>query len=121
MQTLTVQEFQERMKAQGVTRREDVAFKCPMCKTVQSLADWLDAGIPAEEAEGKVGFSCIGRASKEPQRAFEKPKPGRGCDYTLGGLIVLNDVEIITEDGRTVPAFELATPEEAQGHAAARG
>jgi hypothetical protein len=42
--------------------------------------------------------------------------PGRGCDWTLGGLIGFSRLIVITPNGGRHPRFEPATPEEAQAH-----
>lgn len=74
-------------------------FRCVKCRGVQTIQDFLDAGISEEEALKRVHFSCIGRWVK-----------GRGCDWTLGGLFQVHKVEVIVP-GRTEPtmSFEFAT------------
>lgn len=44
MQTMTLEEFQAALKAQGVPGVY-AAMKCPMCQTVQSCADLIAAGV----------------------------------------------------------------------------
>lgn len=116
MNTLTIPEFHAALKAQGVGAREHCAFKCPICKTVQSAANWIRAtGRSFEEIEKSLGFSCIGRAiNAGPHK--NGSKPGKGCDWTLGGFFKLHKLEIVDEAGKHHPMFELATPEEAQAH-----
>lgn len=115
-QQITLAEFQERLKAQGV-EREDAAFRCPMCGTVQSMRTLIEAGAGAsvDEVEKYIGFSCVGRWTHQlgPSEAREK-HPGEGCNWTLGGLFKTHDLEVVTPDGATHPHFEPATPEEAQ-------
>jgi hypothetical protein len=117
VKTYTVDEFHAEMKAQGVKAREDVAFKCVMCGTVQSVRSLLDAGVDAAHAEKYIGFSCEGRwrgakpTFKNKKRANPKV---RGCDWTLGGLFKLHEVEVTLPDGRPQPTFALASPQEAQ-------
>lgn len=77
-------------------------FKCPACKHVASVKDYLDAGAP----ENAVAFSCVGRWLHEKSDAFSN-KPGP-CNYAGGGLIGLNPVEI---EGRTGRLFDFAEPE----------
>lgn len=117
---LTVNELHELLRAQGVSGREHVACKCVICGTVQSLDDFVRAtGKPAAEVEKYFGFSCIGRLTGAGEHK-RGAKPGKGCNWTLGGLLRLHRLVIVTDDGEEHPYFELATPEEAQAHEAAK-
>lgn len=61
MLTMSLDEFDAAIKAQGVGRNH-WAFVCPMCKTVQSINDFLATGaIDFPKAQKYLGFSCIGR------------------------------------------------------------
>lgn len=115
-----VVELHAAMKAQGVSAREHIACKCVICGTVQSVDDFMRAtGKPADEVEKYFGFSCIGRfTSAGPHK--RGAKPGKGCDWSLGGLFRLHTVVVVTEDGKDHPFFELATPEEARAHEASK-
>lgn len=113
---ITLAAFHEQLKAQGV-QRDHLAFKCPICKTVQSATDLIAAGAGRDfgAVEKFLGFSCVGRwRNSGPWRKGDKP--GRGCDWTLGGLLQLHDLEVVTEDGVAHPRFEPASPEEAKAH-----
>ena len=79
----------------------DWEFICPACGTVQKLTDFLDLGMNKEKAVSYVGYSCIGR--------FEKST--KGCDWTLGGLFQIHELEVEDEEGKTSPIFEFATEE----------
>jgi hypothetical protein len=117
MRTLSVQDFHAELKAQGVRAHEDSAFKCPMCRTIQSARDLIAAGAGEtfKDVERFLGFSCVGRwTDAGPYRRGDAP--GRGCDWTLGGLLKIHDLVVIA-DGIDHPRFELASPEEAQAHA----
>ncbi|MGB1270436.1 MAG: VVA0879 family protein [Endozoicomonas sp.] len=72
-------------------------FICPNCKTIQCTQEIIDTGINEDEAQGYLGFSCIGR--------FDDSK---GCDWTLGGLFLIHDAEILIEGGPPRPVFEFA-------------
>lgn len=113
---ITVAEFRSRCKAQGVSAREHVATKCPICGTVQSMASLMKAGAPADDAESLVGFSCEGRLTGVgPWNAQnEKRAAMRGCDWSLGGLLKLHRLTVVDDEGNEHPFFELATSEEAQ-------
>lgn len=119
MRTLTVEEFQTELKAQGVRSHEHFAFRCVMCGTIQSGRDLIEAGAGKtfDEIEKFLGFSCVGRWTKAGPHKKGNP-PGRGCDWTLGGLFNFHDLAVTTPDGEKHPRFELATPEEAQAHQA---
>lgn len=117
MERLGIEQFREQMKAQGVPW-EHVAFKCVMCQTVQSAATLIAAGCEPKEVEHFLGFSCVGRFSGAGPYKAGRP-PGRGCNWTLGGLFTIHKVELVMEDGKHRPCFQLATAEEAQALMAA--
>jgi hypothetical protein len=116
VRTLTIAEFHEALWSQGVSGEEHLAFKCPMCGTIQSAHDLIrvGAGTTFDEVSRYVAFSCVGRwtGAGSPRR---KPD-GKPCNWTLGGLFQTHKLEVVTWDGRRHPRFELATPEEAQAH-----
>lgn len=116
-ETIKLDEFRARLKAQGVSDRVHSAVKCPLCKTPQSIQSFICAGADAETAERYIGFSCLGRltGAGEPRR---KPD-GRPCNWTLGGLLQLHELEVIDDKGNVHPHFEIATPEEAKALEAA--
>ena len=118
MEVVKVADWHARMKAQGVAGTEHIAFKCPMCGTVQSIASLVRAGVDPKDAEGKyIGFSCEGRftnAGPPPKHPGAAKIGKRGCNWTLGGLFKLHQIEVETEDGKRHPTFALATPDEAR-------
>jgi hypothetical protein len=121
MEVISVEEAHARMKAQQVSAREHVAFKCPICKTVQSMASLVRAGAPADKVENVIGFSCEGRFTgvgpmpreKDRTAKASRRREQRGCDWTLGGLFHIHELEVDTPNGRQ-PSFAIASPEEAQ-------
>jgi hypothetical protein len=123
MKQITIPELHEQFRAQGASAREHIAFKCPVCETVQSMASLKRAGCPDDKLEKQIGFSCEGRWSKagpwpstptkQKRRRLEGRLDGpRGCDWTLGGLFRIHTLEVINEKGDPQPIFELASPEE---------
>lgn len=72
-------------------------YICPRCGTEQGVKDFLAAGKDLEFARESVGFSCIGRVVD-----------GKGCDWTLGGLLHLHELEVVTKDGGGHPMFRFA-------------
>jgi hypothetical protein len=116
MKTITVDELHAQLRAQDVPRLH-VAFKCPMCGTVQSMADLIlaGAGKDEEEVEKYIGFSCVGRWTHGGGPPKKKGTQV-GCNWTLGGLFQCHEVEVVTPDGKRHPQFETATQEEAQAH-----
>lgn len=110
---ISFEEWNKRLDAQG-QKLAHLAFKCPICGTVQSMTSLRKAGVPDDKLDTYLGFSCEGRwtnagpwDSKKPERAAI-----RGCDWTLGGLFRLHKLEI-EKDGETHPMFEIASVEEA--------
>lgn len=117
METIKLDEFRARIKAQNVSDRKHAAFKCPMCKTVQSINSFICAGADAEDAEKYIGFSCLGRVTGA---GSPRKKPdGKPCNWTLGGFFRLHEMEVVDDEGHAHPYFEVATPEEAQSLEAA--
>lgn len=115
MKTMTLPEFHAALKAQGVPAREDLAFKCVMCGTIQSGRSLIKAGAGKtfDDVEKFLGFSCVGRFTNAGPHK-KSTAPGRGCDWTLGGLFALHCFEVIDDDGGHHPRFEIATPQEAK-------
>jgi hypothetical protein len=117
MKTMTIEEFHVAIKAQGAGSNEHIAFKCPMCGTVQSATDLIEAGAGKtfDDVERFLGFSCFGRwTNAGPHK--KGAAPGRGCNWTLGGLFRIHELEVETPDGEKHPRFELASAEEAAAH-----
>ena len=121
MKTMTLSEWQDALKSQGVPRNH-IAFKCPICGTIQSAADLVKSGAGASfnDVQRLLGFSCIGRFTGAGGHK-KGESAGRGCNWTLGGLFRVHKLEVVTEDGEHHPRFELASPEEAQRHMEGKG
>lgn len=114
LRRLTIPEFHAELKGQGVPSHEDFAFRCPMCGTVQSARSLIAAGAGAsfDEVERFLGWSCVGRWTNAGPPAA-KAAPGKGCDWTLGGLFRLHKLVVVDEKGGEHPRFEPATSAEA--------
>lgn len=115
MRSISLSDFHSELKAQGV-KREDLAFRCPVCRTIQSARDLIAAGAGGsfDEVEKYIGFSCVGRFTNAgPARKVPDGKP---CDWSLGGLLRLHDLAVMTDAGER-PTFEPVSPDEAQAHA----
>jgi hypothetical protein len=114
MRKISVKEFQDEIKSQGVDR-QDAAFICPMCGSIQSMRDLVAAGCDQEKAETSIGFNCVGRFT-----GADSPKKGSGkpCNWSLGGLLRCHELTVVLPDGEEQPFFEVASPEQAQQHAA---
>lgn len=64
-------------------------FVCPKCKTKQTINDFVEkTDVPLEDIPGYIAFSCIGRFNEYI-----------GCDWTLGGLLQIHELEIELDDG----------------------
>lgn len=113
MKTMTLDDFRAALKAQGMPDRTHYAFKCPACSTVQSAADLIAAGAGSsfDEVEPYLGFSCVGRftGAGSPRKEAD----GKPCNWTLGGLFKVHQLEVVTPDGKQHPHFKPATPTEA--------
>lgn len=105
--------FKEMLQAQGVGR-EDFAFVCPLCRSVQSAKSLIKAGAgnDFESVKKYLGFSCVGRfiGAGSPRK---KPD-GKPCNWSLGGLLHLHEFEVIDEEGKVHMTFKPATKEQAQ-------
>lgn len=109
-------EFVRRLKAQGIKGRDDLVTVCPMCDTAQSMADLKAAGAEkGGDVDSFFGFSCIGRWLGSGPSQKKQPEGVIGCDWTLGGLLRLHELEVFFE-GSYHPRFEVASPEVAQEH-----
>lgn len=115
MKTMTLEQFHEALKAQGVGHIH-FALKCPMCGVIQSASDLIAAGAGPDfdAVEKYLGFSCIGRFTGAG--APRKSPDGQPCNWTLGGLFSTHKLEVVTPDGQHHPRFEPATSGEAQAH-----
>lgn len=122
MRMMMLKDFQEVLRSQGVPSREHFAFVCPICGTVQSAADLIAAGAGAsfDDVQNSLGFACIGRFTNAGAHKPGEP-PGRGCNWTLGGLFKLHTIEVEAEDGSRHPLFEPASADAARAHAVRTG
>jgi hypothetical protein len=93
MKTLTAEEWKTKGTMLFGDDVDNWQFQCPICKQSQSLAEFKAAGVLSPR--DKFYFSCIGRWVE-----------GRGCDWTLGGLLRIHETEVIAEDGDVVPVLE---------------
>lgn len=120
MKTMPIAEFRAALQAQGVPR-EHYAFRCPMCKTVQSGSDLIAAGGGEnfDAVQQYLGFSCVGRLTGAGTPSENKGK-GIGCNWSLGGLFQMHDFEVVDDEGKHHPHFEPVTAEEAQAHQVAK-
>lgn len=100
MLTLTLDEYLSALRSQSAVL-EEIYFICPRCKTYQCGNNLIAAGAGKDfdEVEKYIGFSCIGR--------FDSSK---GCDWTLGGLLQIHKLEVITPDGKRHPRFLPISP-----------
>ncbi len=117
-QELTIAEFHAKLKGQGVSSINHVAFICPACRTVQSIACHLKAGATQEHAERCIGFSCVGRRTDAGQP--RKKPDGKPCNWTLGGFLQIHSLTVVDDDGKKHPRFDIATPAEARALEASR-
>lgn len=108
---VTLAEWQAEGKRRFGEKVRNWKFICPACLTVQSGQDFIDTGMEKERIGTVLGFSCIGRYRGAPAAGLSKCARN-GCDWTLGGLLQIHSLEVVTESGKAVPTFEFA-PEKA--------
>lgn len=120
MRKINAREALTEFAAQKVSSSEHIAFKCPRCHTVQSMASLARACVPLTppaKLGSYIGFSCEGRfngAGEWPSDpAAQAARTKRGCNWTLGGLFQIHELIVVTPEGEQ-PSFEIATPDEAQ-------
>lgn len=120
--TATTPEMKEMLlddwKAEGEKRfGEDLinwCFVCCNCGHVQAVSDFREL-LRLEifqTVPSLAYFSCIGRYDNRiPRNQIGKLGDTEGkdcCDYTLGGLIMLNKLVVIMPEGARSPVFEFA-------------
>lgn len=71
----------------------DWKFKCVSCGMVQTIQDFILAGVERDVAVQIVYQECIGRHVK-----------GKGCDWALYGLLNIHELEV-ERDGERMPVF----------------
>jgi len=107
---MTRQEFLDLgAKLFGTSSMRHWVFVCPVCGHEQSGAAMVEK-YPEQEEYIKTScyFSCEGRLDPKGKSFMGgKPTKKHGCDYTSGGLLTLNTLFIIDDDGREVPLFRL--------------
>jgi len=120
MLTVSLEEFRAALAAQGLGARH-VAVRCPICDTIQSPQDFIDAGAGRDYDSVRrfFAFSCVGRWTGAGNHRRGWP-PGRGCTWTLGGVLPIHTYEVVTPSGAVYPTFEPAMPAEALAHHAKR-
>jgi len=103
---VTLAEWHQQAELEHGKDRMKWRFKCPSCGHEAAVEEWKAAGAP----QGAVAFSCLGRYMGEPSKAAEAAfkRQGGPCNYTSGGLFVINTLMVRMEDGTESPAFEVA-------------
>lgn len=113
---VTLEEYQKSLRDQGADSELDYVFVCPLCETMQTARELIEAGAGKtfDDVEGYLGFSCIGRwkGAKTPRKVPD----GLPCNWSLGGLFKAHKMVVVTPDGNKFPRFRAATPEEAKSH-----
>lgn len=119
MKTITQDEFIADATARFGESPRNWKFVCPMCGTVQSVQQLLDAVIAVggkkDDVHGYIGFSCIGRFTGQGDAGIAAKRRGekwdKGCNWSLGGFLRLHELEVVMPDGYKRPTFELAEAE----------
>lgn len=116
MNTMTQDEFLAEAKRRFGENVREWKFVCPMCGTIQSVQQLLDAvlklGGKKDDVHGYIGFSCIGRFTRQGDAGIAAKNRGekwdKGCNWTLGGLFQCHTLEVTMPEGGHRPTFELA-------------
>lgn len=103
METIGIKDFIEKATKLYGPKARYWKFICPKCRTIQTAADLMEVGVSKEDVQSRIGFSCIGR--------FDSSK---GCNWTLGGLFQIHNLEIKDETGKLHPHFELVDAGESE-------
>ncbi len=110
MKTMKLADFMKEAEKRFGSINRKWKFVCPICGTAQSAEDLVAVGVPKEKVGSYIGFSCVGRWTEAgPHKRNDTP--GKGCDWTLGGLFRLHKLEIEDGKGEMRPHFELAPKE----------
>lgn len=112
---MTQDEFLAEAQRRFGPKVRDWKFVCPMCATVQSVEQLLDAvlasGGKKDDVHGYIGYSCIGRFTRQSDAGIAAKNRGqpwdKGCNWTLGGLFQCHTLEVLI-NGKPRPTFELA-------------
>lgn len=92
----------------------DWRFVCCNCGHVQAISDFSELSRKGifKGGPSDAYFSCIGRFDDRIPRSqigeLGDTKGKKYCNYTLGGLITLNKLVVLAEDGKRHPVFEFA-------------
>jgi len=119
MNTMTQEEFLNECQRRFGPKAKDWKFVCPACGTVQSVGQLKDAVIASggtkDDVHGYIAFSCIGRFTRQGDKGIASKHRGekwdKGCNWTLGGLLTIHNLEVIMPDGKKRPTFEIAEPD----------
>lgn len=121
VERLPIINFYARLHAQRVHNSDHLAFICPVCGTVQSMASLIKAGASRDDAGCMVGYTCEGywtdigpspNANDRSSRA-EARRLIRGCDWSLANVFRVHELEVVTHDGEVIPWFRVASVEQA--------
>jgi len=111
MKTMSIEDFRKEGLKRFGDKLKNWRFICPVCSTIQSGEDLHKAGIDKDKVQDYLGFSCIGRWTDAGPYKDGDP-PGKGCNWTLGGLIRIHKLEIRDNNGDIFPHMEFAPEEE---------
>lgn len=105
--TITFEEFQK----ECADAPKPLRFICPACGTKQGRKEFEAAHVTNEEMNKMAGFSCIGLFTGKGDAGIAAKNRGQswdqGCNWTLGGLLQIHELEVIATDGFRYPRFEI--------------
>lgn len=103
---MTIKEWRDKARELFPDGLDTVAFRCPSCGHVATVAEYRAAKAP----DGAIGFSCIGRWLNASDKNTFRAKGGP-CQYAGGGLICINPVAVAMPDGKVDHFFDFAGEE----------
>lgn len=87
---------------------DDVAFVCPVCKHRQTYREVRALCVDDQRASQFAGFSCIGRLLPREQTSDAFSSQPGPCSYAGGGLLRINPIAVVFDDGRESRFFDFA-------------
>lgn len=105
MRTITLEQWAAEGSQKFGDDQSEWKFICPNCGHIQTAIDFHELGMPDEQINRFLGFSCIGRYIDGCKGEF-----GNGiapCNYTSGGLFNIAPLTVIA-NGAEHHMFEFA-------------
>lgn len=93
--TITLEEWQKEGKNLFGNNTQDWKFKCPNCGNIQSYKSIKEHNPEIKLNVDNITFNCEGRLNSK-----------YGCDWTLGGLFQIHELEVIASENKIIKVFD---------------